>query len=341
MDKVIIDFRGSGSRGAHIDVSSFYTAITRVKNGNNLYLRSFKKSFIRNNPAVELEINRMRLLRSVKCKKVFLKEQIFEDNREVKIGYLNIRSLCDAFHAQYLNGDRNLLNLDLLALSETHLQGETSDQNLVQLLNNWQVQVRFDSEDGRKHMGILILTSKSATDFQHIENFSLDRQGQTQVQVTNVRLSGTLFSFVYIRTTPNLAECIWLNQKTLHSDYLIGDINCDPLSPTEENLINVIGGQKKMILREVTTPQRKQLDHILGCELEKHVYTTSYLNFVSDHYAITLRMSLTGSNFVDDQRLKRDKSQAEKPNVHLSPISTPKRTRKKPVAGTPTKKRRR
>ena len=337
---VIIDFRGSGSRGPHIDVASFYTAITRVTNGNNLFLRSFKKTFIRNNPAVEFEINRMRTLRSVKYRKVFLREQVFEDNNEIKVGYLNINGLCQAYHGEYLNGDKNLLNLDLIALAETHLQGATSNTALVQLLDNWQVLYRFDSEDGKNHMGLLILASKSATNFQHIENLSLDRQGQTQVQVTTVSLSGTVFSFVYIRTTPSLAEAQWLQKRTLKSDYVIGDINCDPLVPSEENLINVISGQKRMILRGVTTPQRKQLDHILGDVLGKPVYTTSYLNFISDHFTITLRMSLTGANFVNDPRLKKDDSQTERPKIHQSPLSTPKKTRKKPVAGTPTKKRR-
>ena len=339
-DKVIVDFRGSGPRGAFIDKASFYTAITRVSKGSNLFLRSFKKSFIRNNPAVEFEINRMRQLRSVKYRKVYLGEQIFEDNSEVKVGYLNINGLCEGYHAQYLNGDLNLQNLDLFALAETHLQNGTNNATLVELLSNWQVQFRFDSGDGKKHMGLLILTSKSATDFQLVENLSLNRQGQTQVQVVSVSLSGKVFSFVYIRTTPTLAEAQWLQEKTLKSDYILGDLNLNPLNPNEERLIEVIGGQKKMIFRGVTTPQKNQLDHILGDESAKPVFATSYLNFISDHFAITLRMSLTGAGFVDDPRLKKDSSQIKRPIIHQSPVSTPKRSQRKPAAGTPTKKRR-
>ena len=340
MEKVIVDFRGSGPRGAFIDKASFYTAITRVSKGSNLFLRSFKKSFIRNNNAVEYEINRMRQLRRVQYRKVYLGEQIFEDNSEVKVGFLNINGLCEGYHAEYLNGDINLQNLDLLALAETHLQDGTSNATLAKLLTNWSVQFRFDSGDGKKHMGLLILASKSTNGIQLVENLSLNRQGQTQVQLISVRLSGKVFSFVYIRTTPTLAEAQWLQEKTLAGDFILGDLNSNPLNPNEKRLIEVIGGQKKMIFRGITTPQKNQLDHILGDESAQPVFTTSYLNFISDHFAITLRMALNRAGFVDDPRLKKDSSQTKRPIIHQSPVSTPKRSQRKPAAGTPTKRRR-
>ena len=339
MQKVIVDFRGSGPRKPYIDNASFYTAITRVSNGSNLFLRSFKKSFIKNNPAVEFEINRMRTLRNVKYRKVYLREQIFVDNNEIKVGYLNIHGLIDGYHAEYLNGDHNLQKLDLIAIAETHLQSGTSKATLEKLLPNWQIQFRIDSEDGKKHMGLLILTSKSTTDIQLVENISRDRHGQTQVQVASLRLSGIVFSFVYIRTTPTLAEGLWLQEKTLTSDYILGDLNLNPLNVNEKRLIDVVGGEKTMIFRGITTSQKNQLDHILGYESAKPVYATSYLNFISDHFAITLRVPLNETGFVDDPRLKKDSGQTEGP-IHQSPVSTPKKSRRKPAAGTPSKKRR-
>ena len=339
MQKEIVDFRGSGPRKPYIDNASFYTAITRVSNGSNLFLRSFKKSFIKNNPAVEFEINRMRTLRNVKYRKVYLREQIFVDNNEIKVGYLNIHGLIDGYHAEYLNGDHNLQKLDLIAIAETHLQSGTSKATLEKLLPNWQIQFRIDSEDGKKHMGLLILTSKSTTDIQLVENISRDRHGQTQVQVASLRLSGIVFSFVYIRTTPTLAEGLWLQEKTLTSDYILGDLNLNPLNVNEKRLIDVVGGEKTMIFRGITTSQKNQLDHILGYESAKPVYATSYLNFISDHFAITLRVPLNETGFVDDPRLKNDSGQTEGP-IHQSPVSTPKKSRRKPAAGTPSKKRR-
>ena len=334
MQKVIVDFRG-GPRGPHIDVSSFYTAITRVTNGNNLYLRSFKKSFIRNNPAVEFEINRMRTLRALKYRKVYLSEQIYVDNAEMKVGYLNIRGLCEGYHAEYLNGDRNLQNLDLIALAETHLQNSTSNQTLVKLLSNWQVQFRFDSPDGRKHMGLLILTSKSTAHIQLVEQLRFERNGQNHIQVITVSLSGILFSFVYIRTSPTHAEAEWLQEKTRGSTYLLGDLNLQPDLPNQARLIDVISGDKTMILRAPTTTQRNQLDHILACVPGVNVFATAFLNFCSDHFTITLRLPLQGSDFVDDDRLKM---KSDHGSSYQSAPTTPKRTRTV-AGGTPKKKK--
>ena len=65
----------------------------------------------------------MRKFSSYKFKKIYLDEKIFEEqDSEVKIGYLNINGLLDGGHAEYLNEDKNLLNLDLLTLAETKLE---------------------------------------------------------------------------------------------------------------------------------------------------------------------------------------------------------------------------
>ena len=113
----------------------------------------------------------------------------------------------------------------------------------------------------------------------------------------------------------------------------------EALNVNEKRLIDVVGGEKTMIFRGITTSQKNQLDHILGYESAKPVYATSYLNFISDHFAITLRVSLNETGFVDDPRLKNDSGQTEGP-IHQSPVSTPKKSRRKPAAGTPSKKRR-
>ena len=167
---------------------------------------------------------------------------------------------------------------------------------------------------------------------------SLDRQGQTQMQVISVSLCGTLFSFVYIRTCPTHAESEWLFGKTRKSTYILGNMNQQPDIPHQRRLIEVIGGDKTMIFRGPTTPQRNQLDHILGPESDQlRVYATSFLNFISDHWAITLRVPLNGAGFVDDDRL-REKSNQQESSLHQSAPPTPKRTRTQ-EAGTPKKRK--
>ena len=46
-----------------------------------------------------------------------------------------------------------------------------------------------------------------------------------------------------------------------------------------------------------------QLDHILG-PWEQKIFTTSFYNFVSDHKAIVLRISLSEGEFIENEILK-------------------------------------
>jgi Ulp1 family protease len=64
---------------------------------------------------------------------------LFEDNNDIKLGYLNMRAFCESDHAEYLNNDKNLLNLDFLVLSETWLDSETSNQQVITKIDNWSV----------------------------------------------------------------------------------------------------------------------------------------------------------------------------------------------------------
>ena len=116
-------------------------ALTRVKEGSKVFLKSFDTSYIKVNKDIAEKIKAMKQFRPYNFKKVYLDEKIFNnDAMEWKIGYLNINGLIDGGHAEYLNSDYNLINLDLLGLSETKL-----DQSI-------QVVARLDSEEGKKNM---------------------------------------------------------------------------------------------------------------------------------------------------------------------------------------------
>ena len=247
---------------------------------------------------------------------------------EIKVGYFNINALRDSYHSEYLNGDHNLLHLDILAIAETHLQATTSTNTLSQVLNNWHVVDRFDSTDNTAHMGLLLLSSKANPDIQILSKQNLDKNGQCHAQVMTVLYSGHKFSFVYIRMQPTLHEARWLHETTINSDFVIGDLNLDPLIPSQKTLIDEIGGDKRMLLREATTRTRKQLDHILG-HTTCSVFSTSFLNFISDHHSVTLRLAPPGTDFVkDDPRLSRDKLPAECQSLPPKPL-TPGTIRKK------------
>ena len=100
-----------------------------------------------------------------------------------------------------------------------------------------------------------------------------------------------------------------------------------------------IAGSSDLIWRALLAypSQRNQLDHILGPGSDVRAFTTTYLNFISDHFAITLRIPLLGADFIDDDRLKKQSDQRECLFQEPAP-PTPKRI-KKPLPGTPTKKK--
>ena len=78
------------------------------------------RKYIKADKSIEEKINAMRKFNPYSFKKIFVEEDIFElSGDEIKIGYLNINGFFDGGHAEYLNEDFNLQNLDILVLSET------------------------------------------------------------------------------------------------------------------------------------------------------------------------------------------------------------------------------
>ena len=306
LEEVIVDFTTNQKNKVFIDKGSFYVAITRVKSGNKLYLRSFEKSHIKVDPRIEYVINTMKFARPYQMKKVYMNESIFQEGEELKVGYLNINNLLDGYHADYLNGDHNLNSLDILAISETHLTSNVSTEELENVLSNFDIKARYDSPDNNHHMGLLVIApkkSKLAKEYQQGTSHYLNKSGQTQIQTTSGSVRGKSFSFVYCRSTPTLSEVEWLQAKTVDANYLLGDLNLDSNITTQREKISIICSKyKTLLLNEITTKNNNQLDHILGIQQDK-VFTTSFMNFVSDHKSIIIRISLCGASFLEDVRL--------------------------------------
>ena len=159
LDEVIIDFRPDKENNIknYITDGSFYVALTRVKEGSKVYLKNFDLSYIKVNPTIEEKISAMRKFRPYLFKKIYLDENIFNDSgKERKIGYLNINGLMEAGHAEYLDADKNLQHLDILVIAETKLNEEIRTELIKKQLPNWSVLERYDSDEGKKNMGILM-----------------------------------------------------------------------------------------------------------------------------------------------------------------------------------------
>ena len=78
----------------YIVEGSFYVAITHVRRGTKLFLKSFERSYIKTNKEIKEKVIAMRKFKPYLQKKIYLDEEVFnEPANEVKIGCLNINGV--------------------------------------------------------------------------------------------------------------------------------------------------------------------------------------------------------------------------------------------------------
>ena len=312
LDEVIIDFGPDKSHKikSFILSGSFYVALTRVKLGSKVFLKSFDESYIKVNKSIEEKVEAMRKFRNYNFRKIYLDEQIFEnEDGEIKAGYLNINGLMDGCHAEYLNADLNLRNLDILVLAETKLDDSCSTKQLEKVLANWKIIGRRDSNDGSKHMGLMFLSKSSSIikNIKRVNHQSLKRDNRLQVQGLTIELdSGHNFGFVYCRSTPNQSEIDAVCKTYEECDILMGDLNLSHRVAEDQNkLEKLLQGKKINSLQEITRSiSNNQLDYILIDQgLKDHYFVTSYNNFISDHKAIVSRIGLKSNIITQEIKL--------------------------------------
>ena len=314
LEEVIIDFSEDKALKIRnfVHKGTLYVALTRVKHGSKVFLKSFQESYILADKALKLKVDAFVKFNGYTFKKVYLDEQIFEDeNHEIKLGYLNVNGLMEGSHGYYLNADRNLLSLDLLAIAETHLTPSTENSEIQRILTNWTILKRFDA-DGSKHMGILLLVPNEMAEEvkPHIDSFMdcpLRRNGRLQIQALRVKfVQGLDVTFIYCRSTPTEEETDAISKEFENTHFLIGDLNLSRKSTSDKRKLDKLCSEDKfLVLNEITRiTSSNQLDHIIGPKFMKDKsYATSYLNFMSDHKSITLRIaSETEAQFTKEFR---------------------------------------
>ena len=310
LEQVIIDFGPNLELNIknYICPGSFYVALTRVREGNKVFLKSFDKSYILVNKSIEEKIEAMKKFRSYKFKKIYLDDQMFKrKNSEVKAGYLNINGLIDGNHAEYLNADHNLKDLDILVLAETKLDQHCTNNTLSETLDNWNIFNRYDSDDGLKHMGLMLLTSKKSSIqnyFKSVTHLPALRNNKLQIQGLIVRLTnGFNFGFIYCRSSPNNPEIKAIRKYFGECNFLMGDFNLSHrIKGDRLKIKNLCEETKISILQEITrTISINQLDFILiDKELLEISFATSFNNFISDHNSTVLRVGLDENEFTDE-----------------------------------------
>ena len=308
LEEVIIDFSQDPGERQNIQSGSFYVALTRVKEGKDVYLKSFSESFITFNERVEDKIEAMRKFKPYRFKKLYLSDCIFENaDEEVKIGYFNIEGFLESNHAEYLDHDLNLLLLDFLVLSETWLTANITNNEIIKKLANWKIVKRLDSTDYGKHMGLMLITPIRKVnslnlifDMDYVEGYTDENTTLLYQGITmNLKKIYKKFVFLYIRKTPSQSETTEIAERFNNFDGIIGDLNLNPAKPDQKwKLTKLCGNNKYLALTEVTTLKLNQLDHIILDEnMSSHSFSTSYHNFASYHKSIVLRLATPSTKF--------------------------------------------
>ena len=276
--------------------------MSRVKDGNSVFLRDFKTDYIKANPDVEKKLTSMMVCSPYTFKKVNLNVQIYEDGKELKIGYINTNDLFSSASADFINSHYNLQALDLLVVADTRLTNENSIEVLARIFCNWKIINRFDSNDEMKHMGMILMQPLSSSynidDIKIRSKEGWKRYGsQKMIYVQTYRLSiesNFKLGFVYIRETPNLDETKCLCELFQNTDVLIGDFNLDPERNLDTMKLKMLCGASRVrSLQEYTTNHFNQLDHVIVNQKLSHCcYSSSFINQTSDHRIITIRIPM-------------------------------------------------
>ena len=347
LEEVLIDFSDEG----RINNGSFYTAMSRVKYGKNLFLRDFKTQYVKANPEVEKKMESMKVFQQHSFKKTYNTESIFISNKdEIKLGYININDITSAKSTTFINEDSNFKSLDFLVVSDTRLSEDIDNTSLMQKLTNWSLEARHDAEDKRKHMGVLMLKSNSSqvgNIVEKIEDKQYSKKETTEMQVLLVSFRNYCLkaAFVYIRETPTQIQINRLKSDLSEIDLLIGDLNLDPNRSRDSAKIEDLCADRSKVLNEITTSRFNQLDHILlNKEKFKVYFATSYINYTTDHNLLSIRIGKTGNafntNFLQKMSFNVDKETknraGERKHVFVSPLpkvrrEESKKSRKRPM----------
>ena len=335
-----------------IQFGLFYTAMSRVKTGNNLFIRHFNENYITANPAVEEKKQAMEIFSKYEFRKVFLNEKIFVNDEELKLGYINTRRLLEGKSLEYINNNRNLQGLDYLVVADTSLDIATSDKFLADHLSNWKVRHRCDSKDGQRHMGFLVLQGPSSSAEISVQSMIEDeewrKRGDRVTQILNVFFPKYLLeaSFVYINKTPTNSELVKLCDTLRSSHLIMGDLNLDMARIEDQVKLNKLCGEtKKRVLNESTTDNFNQLDHVIIVNdvARQDVFSTSYYNYTSDHKTITVRIpNVFKNNHLSEkfkQRLHLDQYKYTRIGQKRKATPSHQSSKRKPPAVTSRKRR--
>ena len=204
LDCVIADFERKSKRA--VPSGAFYTAVTRVKSLDKLFLRNFDETQIRTDTRVKEEIRKLAQKPYVFLKR-YLNQTCFENYIvEDKITYLNVNGYFS--HKEDIAMDKNLLESDVIVLAETK---SISASNSFEVPGFHCKSIIKASNEKCGGMALLCKQDKKH-EVKIIEKKHLDFES-SYLEYMMVSVNKKIFSFLYLHPNISKKGQSWLKEQ--------------------------------------------------------------------------------------------------------------------------------
>ena len=218
-----------------------------------------------------------------------------------------------------------------MVIAETKLLKADQTDFIQSKVGNWMILRRYDSDSGKKNMGLLLLSPRKdiLNEIEGITHHTAKHDDSLQIQGLIIKLKCKLsLGFVYCRSTPNNADISYIKKVYGDCSTIMGDLNISHRIDSQKSKLSFLCDDSRVsILNEITRSlSNNQLDYVLVQKwLEDNTFSTSFYNFISDHKSITLRIGLNNNNLKDEilQKLNFDaeshlKARCKQPSVSIA-----------------------
>ena len=204
LDCVIVDFERKSKRA--VPAGAFYTAVTRVKCLEKLFLRNFEENHIRTDCRVKEEINKLAKKPYVFLKR-YLNQPCFENhNTETKLTYLNINGFSS--HKDDISTDLNLLESDIIVIAETKSMAGCGSFKIPGFHCKSVVKAVTNKSGGMA----LLCKEETKLDIQIIEQKHIDFES-CYIEYMKVMANNEIYSFIYLHPNAATKGKEWLKEK--------------------------------------------------------------------------------------------------------------------------------
>ena len=217
LEYVIADLKRKSKRA--VPAGAFYTAVTRVKKLDKLFLRHFDKSCIRTDTRVKEEIKSLSKKPYVFLKRYLNQPAFINHTDETKFVYLNINGFSS--HRDDISTDRNLLESDIIVLAETKLEAGCNAFDF----GEFECKAVLKPMKGQSGGMVLLCKKKMKQKIKVIEE-NQQKLDASYIQYIKIEVEGKFYSFVYIHPTMFYKDQNWLKQKLCLFQDSSGKICC-------------------------------------------------------------------------------------------------------------------